>query len=106
MLAWVLLALHVTDVTLIEWTFLGWAGPWSWYSSWPLFGAWAFPPKVALSPLFAVMRPPPVTLQPAVLTASVQTFAASSNGSPASWSPSPLVSAKAWIASGPGSADM
>ena len=63
------LPLQTTASTAVEWTLRSAAGPWSWYS-WLPEGvplAEALPPKVALSPLAAVIRPPPVTLQPGVL---------------------------------------
>ena len=53
---------QMTDSTSIECTSIGWAGPWSWYSScpWGLFceSTLAFPPKLPLSPLLAVIHPP------------------------------------------------
>jgi hypothetical protein len=76
--------------TFVECTFIGWAGPWSWYSSWPdtapLESDFALPPKVALSPFLAVKRPPTVTAtsQSGVVGGSTHVFAAAPPGSPGS----------------------
>ena len=96
--------------TLIECTFIFCAGPWSWYCSctevFPFASALALPPKLALSPLFAVMRPPLVIVivQSGVVTGSTHVLVAAPLGSPTSCVPSSSVSAKAVIASAPGSA--
>jgi hypothetical protein len=65
----------------------------------------ALPPKLARSPLLAMIQPPCVILtsQSSVLAGGVHVFVASPNGSPAFCVPLLLVSAKAWIASSPGS---
>jgi hypothetical protein len=54
--------LQVTARMLVDLALRGWAGPWSVYSSCPVglreADTLALPPKVASSPLVAVMRPP------------------------------------------------
>src|SRR2546422_3989751 len=99
---------HTIARTLIEFTRIGCAGPRSRYSSWPevspLSDDFAFPPKLALSPLFAMIHPPSVMMisHKGVVTGSTQIFAAAPVGSPASCVPSPSVSAKAVMTSAPG----
>src|SRR5438034_1341743 len=99
---------HTMARTLSDFAVKGWAGPWSWYSCWPdvcpVADERAFPPKVALSPLSAVMRPPSLILisQSGVVTGSTQVFVAAPTGSPAFWTPLLLVSAYAVIVSAPG----
>src|SRR5712692_8384688 len=92
MLACVRPALQVIEVTTVDLTFIGDAGPWSWYSSFPLaepeVRPFASPPNVAWSPWSVVIWPPPVILasQPGVLR-GVHVFDAVSPGSPGSWTP-------------------
>ena len=66
----------------------------------------ALPPKVALSPLSAVILSPPVTLQPAVLAGTTHVLAAVSPGSEPFWVELLFVSAKAVMVSTPGSAEV
>src|SRR5438046_1741517 len=78
-----MIGMQVTMVTVIEWTFMGWVGPPSWYSSCPCgfveAVTRALPPKFARSPFPATIHPPCV-----MFTAQ--------GGSQASPTPSPLVS--------------
>src|SRR5437899_9773996 len=107
MLAWVRSALQATAWSETDLTLRFWAGPRSWYCSWPLGTALedtcAVPPKLARSPSSAMNHPPlMLTLHSGVLAGRTQVTVASSEGSPESWVPLLLVSANAWTASPPG----
>src|SRR2546427_4394910 len=88
MVACVLSALHTIDATLVEFMVNGWAGPWSWYCSWPeafpVAETTALPPKLPWSPFVATIEPPPVIFisQPGVLDGTTQFLVAVSDGSP------------------------